>query len=568
MTFYEKALQYVEDVMSGKEVVCNYVRLAVERHVADLKRQGPASGFWFDERSAKLYCEAMRLFRHTSGEFAGERFNLMPFQAFAFMCIFGWKRYIDGKPSRYRRFTRVYWETAKKSGKSEIAAAIQWLCALLDREAAAQIYSAATTRDQARHVFRAAQIMAKYLRQDSLSIRKKVNINKFRMYVEETETFIEALASDSRTLDGINTHVGIIDEYHAHDTPYVSDIVLNSMVARMQPLHFVITTAGFNLQGPCYRSSRAEAVNVLDGKVKNEALFVYIFTLDDGDDWQDPEVWKKANPNIGRTVKMSNMMDLYTAAKNGGPSKEVDFKTKNLNVWVHSQYNWIPDEVFMKAKMDVSIQDMADRGVMCWGGMDLGQTRDLTCVALLFDPEMNGGKFIFHLFTWCAEETVEAMSSRGFPYKEWYRSGILDVTPGPVTDYDYIRKKLNEVRDMVTIYNIGYDPANSTQIAIGLTQDGFNLERFSQGIMNMNAPTRTLEELFFDGKVGHDGNELMRYMFQNVELIRDSTGNIKITKKEADKKVDGAVAMVMALGQYMEYQRTVGGLYKEGIRFI
>lgn len=566
--FYERALQYVDDVMSGKEVVCKYVKHGIERHLADLKRQGPAAGFWFDEKAARVYCDAFRLLRLTAGEYAGKPFDLQGFQAFAIMCIFGWKRYDNGIKSRYRRFTRVYWETAKKSGKSEIAAGIQWVCALFDREAAAQVYSAATTRDQAKHVFRAARIMGKYLRQDSARLRQMITLGKYRMYMEETETFIDTLSSDAGTLDGINTHVGVIDEYHAHDTSLVYDVVLNSMVARPQPLHFVITTAGFNLHGPCYRTSRDEAIKVLEGQLKNEALFVYIFTLDEEDNWEDEGVWKKSNPNIGRTVKLSNMRDLYVAAKNGGPTKEVDFKTKNLNIWVHSQYNWVPDEVFMKCKVDYSLQDMADRGVMCWGGMDLGQTRDLTCVALLFDPDMNGGRYIFKLFTWCAQDTVDAMTERGYPYYDWWKRELMDVTPGPVTDYEYVRGRLNEIRNQVSIYNVGYDPANSTQLAIGLTQDGFQLERFSQRMDNMNAPTRTLEELFFKGVAGHDGNELMRYMFQNVEIIRDNIGNIKVTKKDPEKKVDGVVAMIMALGQYMEYQRTSAGLYKEGIRYL
>lgn len=567
MSFYQRALDYIESVSSGREVACEYVKQAINRHIQDMENQGPKAGFWFDEKSARVYCEAVKLFRHTGGEFAGERFGLQPFQAFAIMSIFGWKRYIKGKKSRYRRFTRIYWETAKKSGKSEIAALIALLCALFDGEQGAQLYSAATTRDQARHVFRAAQIMTKYLRNDSGRLRQMINTSKYKIYIEETETFMEALSAEYSTLDGINPHVGIIDEYHAHDNSFVSDTIHNAMVARLQALLLTITTAGFNLQGPCYRIARNEAINILNGAVANESVFAYIFTIDEDDDWEDKKVWIKANPNIGRTVKHESMIDLYNKAKAGGPSKEVDFQTKNLNIWVHSKYNWIPDKTFMAAKSDFTVSDMIERGVPCWGGMDLGQTRDLTCIALLFDPEKNGGRYFFKLYTWCCQDAADKANEKGLPYMDWQRSQELKITPGNVTDYGYARKEMNELRSSgLQIVNIGYDISNSTQIVTDLTSDGFAMEQFSQAIRNMNPPTRTLEELFFSGVAAHDGNDLMRFMVQNVEIVRDSTGNIKVSKKDPDRKVDGVVAMVMALGQYMEEQRMTGGLYSEGVR--
>jgi len=560
--FHQRALDYIDDVISGKELVCVYIRQAVERHVSDLK--DTKSGFYFDDRTAQMYLEAAKLFKHSSGDYARTPFNLLPFQCFALYCLFGWKR----KDTRKRRFKRVYWETAKKSGKSEIAALIGLLCALLDKEDGAQIYSVATKREQAMHVFRPMLTMAKRLREDSHALRRMINANARRIYIEETETFIEPLPADSRSMDGINPQFSAVDEYHAHPTSYVSDIHLNAMVMRSQPIHFIITTAGFNLQGPCYRITRDEAVKMLNGTITADDLFSLIFTLDEGDDWKDPALWPKANPSIGRTVRIENMMDLFNKALNTGPTAEVDFKTKNLNMWVHSKLSWVKDEVFLECKGEVDIKDQAARGVMCWGGMDLGQTRDLTCVAFLFDPEMNGGKYLFKLYTWTCQEALEVAISRGYPYNEWQRDGWLNVTPGNTTDYGYARNELNAFRNEIQIYDIGYDISNSTQIVIDLTNDGFNMLKFSQAIQNMNTPTRTLEELFHSRSVVHDGNDLMRYMFQNVEIVRDSTGNIKVSKKDPDKKVDGVVAMVMALGQYMEYQRTVGGMYSEGVRFM
>lgn len=567
--FYERAQDYIADVMSGKEIVCKYIRQAVERHVRDMAEQGPKRGFWFDERSARLYLEAVSLFKHTRGlEFAGKPFDLQPFQAFTFMSIFGWKRYEDGVKTPYRRFTRVYKETAKKSGKSEESALLAWLCLLFDGEYGAQIYSAATKVDQAKIVFAACSSMAKFLKRDSKRLDKMINRNNVRIYIEETESFIQALSSDYHGIDGIDTHVGIIDEFHAHKDSLVSDSIRNSMAARLQPILFTITTAGFNLQYPCYQVARKEAVQVLDGTIQDDSLFALIFTLDKDDDWRNPDCWIKANPNIGRTVKLKNMMDLFAAAVNGGPMREVDFMTKNLNIWVASQYNWIGDDIFMDCKQPYSLKDQQDRQVMCWGGMDLGQTSDMTCFAQLFDPDQNDGKYIFVLYTWLCEETYRKRIEQGEPHAQWVRDGELEITPGNTTDYGYLEQRIIDIQRNYNLVNVGYDVANSSQTAIKLENEGVLLEQFSQGILNMNNPTKELAKHFYDRNVVHNGNGLMRFMFQSVEIVRDSTGNIKVSKKDPNRKVDGVVAMVMALGQYMEWKGINGNMYKEGFRFL
>lgn len=565
--FYERALKYIDDVMSGREVVCKFVKQAVERHVNDLKRQGPRRRIWFDEMSARLFLDAAALFKHTRGEFAGKPFDLQPFQAFCLMNIFGWKRYENGKRSAYRRFNRVYMETAKKSGKSELAALITLLCLLFDAEFGAQCYSAATKRDQAMHVFKAVSVMVKFLRQDSRRMSKMIQLNQQRVYIPDTESFVQALSSDYHGLDGIDTHVGVIDEYHAHKNSMVSDSIRNSMVARQQPLHFIITTAGFDLQGPCYTITRSEAVRVLNGTLKDDSLFTIIYTLDDDDDWKDPQMWIKANPNIGRTVKLKNMVDGFNKALSDGPTGEVDFKTKNLNMWMASKYNWIPDDIFMKCKGTIDLKRMRDDRVRCWGGMDLGQTSDMTCFALLFDPEQNGGKFCLILFTWLCDETYKKRIEQGEPHAQWVRDGWLEITPGNTTDYGYLEQRVIELKETYNLVNVGYDKANSSQTAINLTYAGVQLEPFSQGILNMNNPTKELAKHFHDGNVIHDGNTLMRWMFQNVDVIWDSNGNVKVSKKDQNKKVDGVVAMIMALGQYIEWKAT-NQIPTDEIRFL
>jgi phage terminase large subunit-like protein len=559
-----QAEQYAADVLSGKEIACKFVIQMVQRHQKDLQRKRFAYEFSPGHGEAAL--AVMRMLKHSSGTYAGKPFGVQPFQAFMVWCIFGWRV----KKTGYRRFQTAYIETAKKSGKSEFAAAIIWIANIMEGQHGAQNYIAATTRDQAMHVFRAAKAMGKYLRLDSKWARKEIALRVNRVVLSSTESFIQPLSADYNSLDGINPFTSTIDEYMAHKTSFVSDTMQNAQVAQDNPWHLTITTAGFDTAVPCYSVLRKSAVNILSGLFTDDRMFTAIYTLDDGDDWRDIKVWPKANPNIGRTTALENLIMLRDKAINEGSTKEVDFKTKNLNIWVTSKDTWIPDHIWEKTarpNWSEMEQKVLAEGGMVFGGMDLGQTRDLTNLALLLDPDMLG-EYYFKVFTWCSEETVKLRHEAGDPYLQWQSEGWITPTPGNVTDYDYVKTDIINLNEMWRMVKVGYDPYNSTQLVINLNQEGVQMNRFSQGMLNMNGPTREFEELAYKGSIATDGNPLLRWAIGNVEIQRDGNGNIKVSKKDRNKKVDPVVACVMALGEYMNYKASQNQAFKYGLRFV
>ena len=337
----------MEAVESGAVVTCEPVKLAVARQRHDLERQNtPDFPFYFDEQAAEKAIKTFKLLRHTKGEWATKRqlFQLQDFQAFEIACVFGWKKQDSG----YRRFTRVYSETARKSGKTEKCAGIQAI-GILEGEGGAEVYSAATTRDQARIVFDASKVMLQGLKSDGFKWAKPLKIQA--RVIKYNDGIIEALSAEAKTLDGKNPHFVIIDEYHAHPTSDVLNVMETGMGARAQPLLYVITTAGFNIESPCYHM-RETALNILRGVKTDESFFAIIYTLDPEDDWEDESVWIKPNPNIGNTPKWDWMREQHQKAKNEGFAKAVEFKTKNLNLWLNQREQWIDDSIYQACAND------------------------------------------------------------------------------------------------------------------------------------------------------------------------------------------------------------------------
>jgi len=337
----EKYERYMSDVESGAVTTCLYIKQAVERQRKDLARQNTDGfKFYFDEAAAEKALKLFSLLRHTKGEWETKKrkFDLQDFQAFEIACVFGWKKQDSG----YRRFTRVYSETARKSGKTEKCAGIQIIGAV-EGEGGAEVYSAATTRDQASIVFQATKHMAKCLKEEGYKWAADFKILAHE--IQKGTAVIKALSAEAKTLDGKNPHFVIIDEFHAHPNREVLDVMETGMGARSQPLLYIITTAGFNIDSPCYRL-RETATQILSGAKTDESFFSVIYTLDEGDDWEDESAWIKANPNIGNTPKWDWMREQATKAKNEGFAKRVEFLTKNLNLWQNAKETWIADEIY------------------------------------------------------------------------------------------------------------------------------------------------------------------------------------------------------------------------------
>ncbi len=545
---------YIDDVLENPDTHCKWEQLAVKRHLEDLKN-GEARGLYFDEDSANKIIEFFRILKFTKGKYAQKSFELEPFQKFRYWVIFGWKRE-DGS----RRFRKVYIEGARKFGKTEEAAGLGLYMLLSDGEQGAEIYSGATKRDQAKIVFDAAKVMSKRLQQDSASASKRIGGSLNTIADLDTGSKFEPLASDSEKQDGLNPHLGIIDEYHAHKTSDLLEVIETGMGAREQPLLFIITTAGFNKNGPCF-GLRKVITELLEGKKTDDSTFGIIYTLDEQDDWEDEKVWIKANPNIGRTPTWDYMRDQFTKAKNEGATKEVQFKTKNLNIWTDSSMAWISDEDWMKCDKG-KLPDL--KGKECFGGLDLASVSDFNSLSLNFPPQDGLPERCTLHFFWIPEGTATKKQEKA-SYYQWIQDGFITQTEGDVIDNKVISRDIQEILARYQVKAIGFDRFMAYHGVIQELSDVYDgFIEFGQGFVSMSEPTKKLEKLVRGQELNHGGNPVMRWMMGNIEIRIDPADNIKIDKGKSQEKVDGPVSLVMALGVENTTPEKVVSIYESG----
>ena len=551
--------KYIDDVLSGKIVACKWVKLACKRQVDDLKNLSK-KGYHFDEAAANKILNFFSALKFTKGEKAAnaENFIMEPFQKFRYWVLFGWKDK-DG----YRRFRKSYIEVARKQGKSEEAGGLCNYGLLADGEFGAEIYCAATKEKQAKIVLEVAKFMGRKLMRDSQKVNQLLGISKASMHVIETNSKVEAIASDSDKQDGLNPHFGIVDEYHAHKTSDVLEVLETAMGARNQPLLFVITTAGFNEQGPCFQLRRV-ACDILQGKKKDESFFAIIYTLDDEDDWHDEKNWIKSNPNIGDAPKWTYMRNQYTKAINEGYQKEVQFKTKNLNLWSSNSMGWVTDEEWQACNKG-ELEDLSGRE--CFGGLDLASVSDANAFTLLFPPDEEGELIKYLYFFWMPEVTVKKKSDIA-SYPEWVEDGYIVTTPGKIIAHRKIVDDINNLRKKYDIKAIGYDPYMAHHGVIQeLDDDEIELIEIRQTYGNLSAPTMEMEKQVKGKRMNHGGNPVMRWMVGNIMIVMDYAENIKIDKKKSQEKVDGPVSQVMAIGAYLGDDGESGESYYDSDEF-
>ncbi|MEL7248404.1 MAG: terminase TerL endonuclease subunit, partial [Bacteroidota bacterium] len=539
-------------VSSGEIVSCKQAKQAVARHL-QLLQDAESKGYKWSENSARYALDLFALFKHTSGDYGGKPFGMLPWQAFVVASIFGWyKKNDDGE---YRRlFRTAYVEVAKKNGKTELAAGIGLILAFFDNEYGAEVYSAANKYDQAYICWNSARVMAEFLRQDSPGFKSMVKIhgarNNSKILSPSQNAFFNPVGGDSKTLDGPRPHGAIIDEFHEAKDDSILRNLSSGMVNRSQPLLFIITTAGFNIQGPCYLY-RKVVCDILSGAKFDDSTFGIVFTLDEDDDWEDESNWVKANPSIGITPTWEGLRTEYTKARNEGSTAEVNFKTKNLNIWTRVAKTWIQDYKWMAPAAHFTTDSLIGR--TCYAGLDLAKTRDLTALALLFPPIEEDELFKALFWFWCPEENARTRAKEdGVPYLDWANEGLLSLTPGDVTDYDFIYTKILEIGESYDLRGISYDPWNATQLATQLEQAGAITKQFPQTTKYYNEPILWIERSIMQKVLNHGGNKIIRWMAGNVVLFVDSNGNIRFDKKKSQEKIDGMAAFAMSVGEYLD----------------
>jgi phage terminase large subunit-like protein len=511
----------------------------VQRHIDDLNH----TDYYFDEAAADRVIKLIKMLRHTSGSYARKHFDLQPFQAFGVAMIFGWKRKDTGK----RRFTKAYWETPRKSGKSELAGAIELYMAFFDGENAGQVYTVATKLEQAKFCHEAAKSMANQLKKDSVSFKNRCKVTQYEIKDIMSNSYIKKLTADSGTNDGASPSLAVIDEYHAHKSSAMLKVIETGVGARDQPLILIITTAGFNKFSACYEF-RNVATQVLEGKVKNDGLFAIIWTIDEGDDWESEEAWIKANPNYGNTPKAEQFRQGYQNAITEGGSALVEFKTKNLNIWVDAASVWISDNDWMNVVVDMDMDKLI--GARCIIGVDLSSRVDLTAITYLF-PDLGW----FYIDYYCPEDKINGNKRvDGVDYRDWQASGYINVTDGNVIDYDFIIRDVLNNAELYRVEILTYDPHNADLIIPKFVDQGLNCIGFRQGFLSMNSPCKRLEMDILSGKLHHSGDPVTRWMMGNVEISTDPAGNIKMDKSKSSNKIDGPVSLATAIGGYLHIE--------------
>lgn len=539
VTCYNKYQQYAYDVVSDNIVACKYVKKACQRYLDWFER----TDIEFRTDKADHVVNFIERMEHFQGEFAGKKFILEEWQKFFLYGVYGW--YYTGTDDRVIKHCIL--DCGRKNGKSMLGAAMALYALIGEKESGAECDIVANTRQQAKILFDMACAVSR--RMDKKCKHLKQTINRIKYH--RTDSFIQVLASDSASLDGYGSSFFVEDEMHAAKDTKLYDVLASSQGARHNPLSMICTTAGYNLQGPYYTDIRKGAIDMLTGLIQNDSLFVLIYTLDDGDDFRDPAVWKKSMPNLGVTVKATYLQDRIDNIKTQ-PSTETDVITKNFNVWVQSKETWIPDSYVYGCMDSVDLNRL--KGEVCYGGIDLASTRDLTAISIMFPPnperEYYPDKYIFKSLCYLPEDGVINSPNNDF-YKKAIKAGHLIQTPGNVTDYDYIVNDLSKINSNVYLENTAYDPYNASQMIIDANNAGIQTEAFAQGTGSFNMCTKEFERLILSGKVIIDANVVTRWCFANVVLKEDTNQNIKPIKNHKNQKIDIVISMLQSLGIFL-----------------
>lgn len=472
---------------------------------------------------------------HTKGDFAGQPFNMRPWQESIIRPLFG-----TLKPNGKRQYRECYVEIPRKNGKSELAAAIALLMLMGDGEAGAEVYSAAVDRDQASLVFNVA---AQMVRNDPrLDARLQIIDSRRRIVDPVTGSFYTAIPAEAAGRHGYNASAIIYDEIHAAPNRDLYDVLKTSMGTRSQPLVFVITTAGWDRNSICWELHDL-AEKVRDGIIKDPSFLPVLYAAPGEADWTDEAVWRACNPALDDFRSLEEMQIACNRAKEV-PGQQNTFRRLYLCQWTEQADRWLD-----MGTWDEGAEYVEYDGQECFAGFDLASTRDITAFIIEFQ---DGADTVWHPTFWIPEDTVHERVRRDrVPYDVWAQQGFVKLTPGNVADYDQIRRDINELGERYNIREIAIDRWNSTQIQTQLDGDGFKIEPFGQGFASMTSPTKDAERLVVDRKLKHGGNPVLRWMASNVAVKQDPAGNLKPDKEKSTEKIDGIVAGIMAHGLAM-----------------
>ena len=544
---------YIQEVLDGTLITNQWIKAACQRHLDDLET-GEKRGLYFDQEEGQRFVAFFeRFLHHSKGKWAGDPFILLPWQQFMISSLYGWKR-SDGS----RRFRTLFCAVGRKNGKSATCSGLGLAMLDFDQEPAAEVYFSATKRDQARICHVEAERMVKA----SPHLKKRIGIHRNNLHVKATGSKAEPLSSEARSLDGLSPHCAIIDEYHAHKDAEIFHVLKSATGSRSQPLLAIVTTAGWNIDGPCFHFQKT-CQDVLQGIKDDDSLLPLIYCLDEEDDWKDQSTWIKANPSLGESISMEYLQEQYTQATNYGSTEEANFRTKHLNEWVSSSDVWIRDEDWMKSEAEPI--DIDPKTLTWYGGLDLAAVSDFCCLVLV--AELPDGELLARRWYWLPES---AWDKRMDKEQSSIHMDMLDLpyfflSPGNVTDYQALRRTISGyyvqdgtvkhdtscIMDQYNVGSISFDRWNSSTLVTQLTGDGVLMAPIGMGYASQSAPLRELERLILEKKLIHEADPVLRWMIRNVMIQRDPAGNIKLDKARSQDKIDGVMALNCAVAEWM-----------------
>ncbi|KOF56128.1 terminase [Clostridium sp. DMHC 10] len=499
----------------------------------------------FDEKKAERVVKFINNLKHTKGVWHGVPFDLLPWQDKIIKDIFG-----NVKDNGFRQYNTAYVEIPKKNGKSEIAAAVALYLTCADNEWGAEVYGCAADRQQASIVFDVAVDMVDQC--PALKKRIKPVISQKRLVYIPLGSFYQVLSSEAFSKHGLNVHGVIFDELHAQPNRELYDVMTKgSGDARMQPLFFLITTAGTDRNSICYEVHQ-KAEDILRGKKHDRTFYPVIYGIKDGEDWSLEENWYKSNPSLGHTIPIEKVRDAFNSAKEN-PAEENIFRQLRLNQWVKQSVRWMPMDVWNKCSFEVDIEKL--KGRECYGGLDLSSTNDITAFVLVFPPIPGDDKYYVLAYFWIPEDNLKLRVKRDHvPYDIWKKQGFLKTTEGNVIHYGFIENFIDELGTKFNIKEIAFDRWGAVQMVQNLDGLGFTVIPFGQGYKDMSPPTKELMKITLEKKIAHGGHPVLSWMMDNIFVRTDPAGNIKPDKEKSTEKIDGAVALIMALDRAIRHE--------------
>ena len=508
----------------------------------------------YDKKKADRAVTFIENLCHTKGKWAGTPFWLLPWQEQLIRDIFG-----IVKPDGNRQFRTAFVEICKKVGKSELAAAVALYLLYADNEPSAEVYGAAADRQQASIVFDVAKQMVEM--SPALMKRSKLMAATKRIVNYGNAGYYQVLSAEVGGKHGFSVSGLVFDEIHTQPNRQLYDVLTKgSSDARQNPLHFIITTAGNDRHSIAFEL-HTKAVDILEGRRVDPTFYPVVYGLKDDEDWEDEANWYKVNPSLGYTVDIERLRDAYREAKQN-PADEITFKWLRMNMWVSSTTAWIPDAIYMRGNEPIDMDALEGRD--CYAGLDLSSTGDITALVLMFPPRDMTEKYIVLPFFWVPEDTIpRRVKANSVPYDVWEKQGHILATEGNVIHYDFIEKFIYDLAEKYHILEIAVDRWNATQMIQNLEGEGFTIVPFGQGFSSMSAPTKEFYRLLMEGQIIHGGHPVLRWMAGNVVIDTDPAGNIKVTKAKSKEKIDGIVAVIMALDRCIRQEGQSGSVYDE-----